>query len=422
MMDHLPYNEGAEGGLLTRLLLDPAQIPLVSDKLTAEDFYLPEYRRAYNAMVRLSRERKSVDIASMGQDGIGLNALLTQLTQAHRASAEEYSEIVRRDGFRRRLITTLEKLIDRAQREESRQDLLTALSQATTSIMSNAEDGALLSPHTAVEMYRAVQEARAGGIVGLKYGIRGLDRLLTPARGGEMVVIAARPSVGKSALADNVADNWSLQSQHPILFVSIEMTVPQLLDRAVARLGKLDASKVIRGQLSEQELVVAAEALRSREAMSVWYLDDPHATTGSVRAAAAKLRSLTGGIGGIVIDYLQILKDDGTDSEVQRVTRISRNVKALGREFDCPVLVLSQLNRAVELREDQHPKLHDLRESGAIEQDADIVVALKRDLGTREMDIEVLKNRQGPVGMIKVEFNFTTMSFPDPNPVREAVA
>jgi replicative DNA helicase len=116
------------------------------------------------------------------------------------------------------------------------------------------------------------------------------------------------------------------------------------------------------------------------------------------------------------------LKDDGTDSEVQRVTRISRSVKALGREFDCPVLVLSQLNRAVELRDDQHPKLHDLRESGAIEQDADIVIGLKRELGTREMDIEVLKNRQGPVGLVKVEFDFTTMTFPPYNAVKEAVS
>ena len=121
-MEQLPFNQGAEAGLLTRLLLDPAQIPLVSDKLTAEDFYVPEYRRAYNAMVRLSQERKSVDIASMGQDGVGLNALLTQMTQGHRAPAEEYAEIVRRDGFRRRLIVALEKLIDKAHREESRQD------------------------------------------------------------------------------------------------------------------------------------------------------------------------------------------------------------------------------------------------------------------------------------------------------------
>jgi len=421
-MEQLPFNQGAEAGLLTRLLLDPAQIPLVSDKLTAEDFYVPEYRRAYSAMVRLSQERKSVDIASMGQDGVGLNALLTQMTQGHRAPAEEYAEIVRRDGFRRRLIVALEKLIDKAHREESRQDLLTALSQATTSIMSNAEDGSLLSPHSAVEMYKDVQVARMSGINGLSYNIGGLDRLLTPAHGGEMIVVAARPSVGKSALADNVADNWAEQSQHPILFVSIEMTVPQLLDRAVARLGHLDASKVIRGQLNGDEQKVAIEVLAKRETMRIWYLDDPHATTGSVRAAAAKLRSLAGGIGGIIIDYMQILKDDGTDSEVQRVTRISRNVKALGREFDCPVLVLSQLNRAVELRDDQHPKLHDLRESGAIEQDADIVIGLKRELGTREMDIEVLKNRQGPVGLVKVEFDFTTMTFPPYNAVKEAVS
>jgi replicative DNA helicase len=164
--------------------------------------------------------------------------------------------------------------------------------------------------------------------------------------------------------------------------------------------------------LNDKEKELAEVALSARRSVNVWYLDDPFATTASVRAAAAKVKMLAGGLSGIVVDYLQILKDKG-DSEVQRVTVISRQIKAIAREFDVPLMVLSQLNRAVEMRDDPHPKLHDLRESGAIEQDADLVLGMTRQLGEFDLDIDVLKNRQGPLGRVQLYFDPSRVTFTD---------
>jgi replicative DNA helicase len=230
-----------------------------------------------------------------------------------------------------------------------------------------------------------------------------------------MVIIAARPSVGKTALAESVADFWSTQAEHPILFASLEMGINQILDRTVSRYTGIPAQLIIRGQLNDQEFSKVESVMGKIEERRVWYLDDSFATTAAIRAACAKVRLMTGGLSGVVVDYLSLLKDSG-DQEVQRVTRISRNLKAIAREFNVPMLVLSQLNRAVEQREDKHPKLYDLRESGAIEQDADVVLGLSRTLGTPYMDVEVLKNRQGPLDMVKLYFDPDRVTFHEENP------
>lgn len=169
--------------------------------------------------------------------------------------------------------------------------------------------------------------------------------------------------------------------------------------------------------MTADEEVLARETVEARRGVNIWYVDNPYATTDAVRAAAARVALERGGLRAIVIDYLQLLKDAG-DQEVQRITRISRNVKALGREFDCPMLVLSQLNRGPEHRDDHHPRLSDIRESGAVEQDADVVLGLYRDRALEKefddspMDIDILKNRQGPSGVrFTIPFNGDTVSF-----------
>ena len=173
--------------------------------------------------------------------------------------------------------------------------------------------------------------------------------------------------------------------------------------------------------MTADEEVLARETVEARRSVNIWYVDNPYATTEAVRAAAARVALERGGIRAIIIDYLQLLKDPG-EQEVQRITRVSRNVKALGREFDCPVLVLSQLNRNAEYRQDRggdpHPRLADIRESGAVEQDADVVLGLYRDRALESefdnspMDIDILKNRQGPSGVrVTIPFNGNTVSF-----------
>lgn len=228
-----------------------------------------------------------------------------------------------------------------------------------------------------------------------------------------MIVLAARPSVGKTVLAEQIASHWGSIAPHPVLFATLEMDSDSLLDRRVSRMSSINGRDIIQGLMPAVETEQVLDAVGRTRSSGVWFLDDPYATTNVVRSSAARLKILSGGISAIVIDYLQLLKDPG-DPEVTRVTRISRQIKALALEFRVPVLVLSQLSRASAQREDSHPKLHDLRESGAIEQDADRVLGLwRRDLTTIQADLEILKSRQGATGMVYLDFDGQHFRFGD---------
>jgi replicative DNA helicase len=392
-------------------MLDQHLLPVVAGMVGAEDFYNPTFAKAFTGMKRLHSEGKVFDVLTL-RDFTGDDLDLAESMNAGtRSPIEEYANIVRRLAERRRVIVGLENVIARAEREDDPTAILSALHEVTMGMARGTDGSRLLSPSKAVDLYeRETIRRNTVGSIGLGWGFATIDRWFQPAQGGEMIVLAARPGIGKTALAEWLSDLWARDSEYPIMFVSLEMSVPQLLDRAVARYGGIPASSIVRGALNEDEKERARVVAEQRRDARIWYLDDPRATTDSVRAAAATLRMLVGGLSAIVIDYLQLLKDNG-ESEVSRVTRISRNVKAIAREFDVPVLTLSQLNRSVESREDRHPKLHDLRESGAIEQDADRVIGLYRREGTNDLDFEALKNRSGPVKRVALYFDAEHMSF-----------
>jgi replicative DNA helicase len=399
----LPHSEDVEAALVARLLVDPAQLPVIAAKLEPADFYTPGWRKAYAGMQLLSNERRAVDIVSL-QTLIGpianeLGEKVGGLTSAYRAPVEEYAELIRGFAFRRRLIGSLDSVITKARVLDSREELLAQLHDAVTSITAGVGNDNLMTPNQAVDIWRRELEERLSGRKpGLSWGLQALDGNLLPATGGEMVVIAARPSVGKTALAEGIADAWARQTVFPVLFVSLEMSIKSLIDRQVSRDSGVHAEDVVRGVLKDADERAVLEASEGRRQVGVWYLDDPWATTTAIRAAAAKVRVLAGGLAGIVVDYIQIVKDPG-DQEVQRVTKISRQIKAIAREFDVPLVALSQLSRASENREDKHPRLSDLRESGAIEQDADVVIGIHRPLTDPHTDIDVLKARQGRAGV-----------------------
>jgi replicative DNA helicase len=287
----------------------------------------------------------------------------------------------------------------------------TNIMAAITALIHSASDGhetdRTYDAVRAVKAYAKIRDERARLGVGLPYGINILDRFLQPAHGGDMIVVAARPSVGKSVLAEHVADTWAFESEYPVMFVSIEMSLGQLMDRAVSRWGGIPSTSIVRGTLTQEQEHQVDVTLEARKSVNLWYIDNPYATTDTVRSAAAEIRMQTGGLRGIVIDYLQLLNDAG-DSDNQRIGRVSRRLKALAREHDVPVLVLSQLNRQSEYRQDSHPRLSDLRDSGAIEQDADVVLGLYRDRSLEPesfLEIEILKHRQGPLAKMSVEFD-----------------
>ncbi len=409
MPETLPHEPEIEEALVARLLVDPSQLPLVASSLNPDDLYVPAYRKAYAEMVRLSREGKAIDIAALGAADLDV----TRLTIAHRAPVTEYVESIQRAAWRRRLIGNLDRVLAKAYTTDNREQLLADLRDASQAALQGISDDGLKRPDQAVEQYLASLERRRHGKGrGLPYGIFPLDQILQPAQGGDMIVIAARPSVGKTAVAEIVADNWASDpnAEGPVLFCSLEMSVPKLLRRSIARSTAIGATRLSHGDMGDADYDEAAEAARGRRAVNVWYLDNASVTTATVRATAAKVRILADGLRGIVVDYIQLLADKG-DAETQRVTQISRQIKAIAREFDVPVLALSQLNRAVMQGEDKHPQLHHLRESGAIEQDADVVIGLYRPLNTPNMDLTVLKNRDGKLGSATLYYDDESLGF-----------
>ena len=408
-------NIEAEEAVVSSLLVDPSQVAVVAGQLRPEDFGDRAYGDAFAAMVRMSRDHKTIDGITIRAEGVELPDL-DVLSATRGGGIEAHVKLIKDAAFRRQVHGRAERVVQAAELGADPNAILSQLQEFNAAAAAGG-DTELVSADRAAELYQAEIDRRKDKGVGLTYGIAKLDALLQPAHGGDMVVVAARPSIGKTALAETIADHWAADADLPVLFISIEMSLSQLMDRAVSRTAGIPAQHIVRGTLSADEEVLVKETIERRKSVRIWYLDDPYATTEKCRAAAARCALLNGGIRAIVIDYLQILKDAG-DQEVQRVTRISRNVKALAREFDCPVMVLSQLNRNAEYRPDPHPKLADIRESGAVEQDADVVLGLYRDRAMEEdfdgsdMDIDILKNRQGPSGVrVVIPFHGENVSF-----------
>jgi replicative DNA helicase len=295
--------------------------------------------------------------------------------------------------------------------------LLDAVGEAVSQINATADGGALLSPSDAVEGYLGTLEARQAGLeTGLTWGIEALDARLLPAQRQNVIIVAARPSVGKTALMEWIADAWAKQDRGPILFVSLEMNKDELIDRAISRQIGVSTDHLIRGTLTGDQFRLAKEAAEKLRGVNIWYYDRGGTTTARARSEAARVKMLSGGrLGGIIIDYLGLMGDtDGGDNQVTVVTRISRKLKAIAKDFNVPVLVAAQLNRNSEHRADPTPMLSDLRDSGAIEQDADVVLGLHRSTKfSKVMTVKILKARQGSGAdtTVAIRFDPETMTF-----------
>ncbi len=404
------FNEGAEQALVAKLLLDPRQIAVVSGAVQPEDFYVSEYREAYRVMLRLAQDRKPFDIVALQAAGVDIDIL--DLTLAHHAPLEDYAATIKATAFRRKVVAASDRIARAA--TDGEENLMAVLQDAFTDVVRGTEQGSLSAPTQAVDDYlMSLEDRMAGDVVGMRYGVPVLDDHLLPAGPGDFAIFAARPSVGKSAMAENVADQWAQAGKGPVLFVSLEMTKDAILDRTLSRHTGIAARKIIQGDLTEEEYNTVREAAGLLKQRDLIFLANGFATSSDVRAAAAKTKMLNDGkLAGIIVDYIQILKDPG-DSEVQRVTRISRNLKAIAVENECPVLALSQMSRRIE-QENREPELSDLRESGSLEQDADVVVMMTRPLESPILRVYVKKQRQGSVGKFNLHFDGDHSTFTRP--------
>ena len=426
-----PHSQEAESSVLGGLLLDNGAWDRVGDVLQESDFYRYEHRLIYGAVAHLVNASKPADVITVfeqlqGQgkaDEVGglsyLNALAQYVPSA--ANIRRYAEIVRERAILRKLLTASDEIATAAYAPQGR-PVAKILDEAEQKIFNIGEEGSRMKQGfqsmdtLVVQLLDRVQEMadNPNDITGVPTGFYDLDRMTAGFQAGDLVVLAARPSMGKTALAINIAEHVALNEGLPVAVFSMEMGAAQLAVRIVGSIGRVNQGHLRTGKLTDDEWPRLTEAIERLRNISLHIDETPGLTPSELRANARRLARQCGKLGLIVVDYLQLMSGSSSSSGENRATElgeISRGLKMLAKELQCPVIALSQLNRSVEQRTDKRPMMSDLRESGAIEQDADIIMFIYRDeyynKDSKEPGVaEVIigKQRNGPTGTVKLAF------------------
>ena len=428
-----PHSIEAEQSVLGGLLLDNSAWDRAGDLLTESDFYRYEHRMIYGAIGGLVNATKPADVITVFEQlqGLGraddcgglvyLNALAQSVPSA--ANLRRYAEIVRERAVLRKLIAASDEIATQAFNPQGR-PVDQILDEAEGRIFRIGEEGSrsrqgfVSMDALVVQLIDRVNELHENGaeeVTGVRTGFYDLDRMTAGLQPGDLVVLAARPSMGKTAFALNIGEHVAVSEGLPVVVFSMEMGAAQLALRMVGSLGRIDQSNLRTGRLKDDEWSRLSEAVEKLGKASVFIDESPALTPSEVRARARRQARQCGQLGLIVVDYLQLMSGGTSSNEENRATvigEISRGLKALAKELKCPVLALSQLNRSVESRTDKRPMMSDLRESGAIEQDADVIMFIYRDeYYTKEAckepgvaEIIIGKQRNGPTGFVKLSF------------------
>jgi len=427
-----PQNIEAEKSVLGAMLIDEEAIGSALEILNEAWFYEESHRRIYSAILDLYNNRKNVDLITLSEklksdgtlDSIGGQTYLSRLIDMVPTSAniEHYATIVKEKGILRMLIANARKIIHDSY--ESNMDVSDAVDSAEKLIFEISDlKHRQHSVHikelvkTAIEKIDTLSK-RQEHITGLATGFSEFDRMTSGLQPSDLVIVAGRPSMGKSALASSILEHVGIDLKKPVAFFSLEMSKEQLVQRMLCSQARIDAHKVRSGYLAAPDWPKLTSAASRLSGASIFIDDTPAISALELRAKARRLKSHHD-IQLIVLDYLQLMRGNTrTDNRQQEISEISRSIKALARELSIPIIALSQLSRAVESREDHRPMLSDLRESGAIEQDADVVVLMMREEyynPTEEnrgvAEINIAKQRNGPVGAIKLAFIKEYMRF-----------
>jgi len=425
----LPSSEESERVILGAILLDNAVIAEAVEHLKPEDFYSPLNRRVFAAMIALFERQKQIDPILIGEelkkegslDSIGGIATITNLTFGlpHFAKVEEYIKVVRDKSVIRNLIRTCNAITGDALSEEDDADRV--LDRAEQQIFEIAESRTKqtftrIEP-VAERIIARVKERAAGegsGITGLSTGFREIDQLTSGLQRTDLIIVAGRPSMGKTAFCLTLAQNAALRSNAIVALFSLEMSKEQLVTRMLSSEAHINAYRFRTGHIMTNEWERLAGAISTLSEAKIFIDDTPGISTLEVRAKARRLAAEQKQLDLIVIDYLQLMGSVGgrrNENRQQEVSQISRELKALAKELEVPVLALSQLSRAPEARNPPKPLMSDLRESGSIEQDADVVAFIYREDYYKETDenkglaeLIVAKQRNGPTDTIKLAF------------------
>lgn len=437
-----PYSVEAERSVVGGLMLDPNAWDKVSELVMADDFYRPEHKQIFAVIAKLADESEPIDVVTIGEkldkrgelEDVGGMTYLIEMAEATPSSANiaSYADIVRERSVLRRLITTTNEISTRAFHPEG----LTAaevLDEAERKIFQIAEGGDKKGgPRIASDILSATVDKidelyhQEGAITGLSTGFTDLDDMTSGLQKSDLVIVAGRPSMGKTTFAMNLVENAAMITDMPVIVFSLEMPSEQLMMRMLSSLGRIDQTRMRSGQLLQEDwdkLMSAVKMLKDRKL----FIDDtagisPTEMRSRVRRIAREHGD--GKVALIMIDYLQLMQIPGySEGRTNEISEISRSLKAIAKEMECPVIALSQLNRSLENRPNKRPVNSDLRESGAIEQDADIISFVYRDEVYNEdtpykgvAEIIIGKQRNGPIGTCRLSFVGKFTRFEDLSP------
>lgn len=428
-----PQNLDAEMSLLGAILIDEEVMADISDKLRSQDFYDKRHVLIFSAMLRLYERHRPVDLLTLSDELtkkgeleiVGGSAYLTELTNyvPTAAHATTYAEIISQKAIRRRLIKASNDIATLGYNEE--QDISELLSSAESELFAvsdtNTKQDLVSLEQILTESFDRMEELHRGGgkLRGIPTGWRDLDNMTAGLQQSDLIILAARPAMGKTTLVTNLAYNVATKAKKSVLFFSLEMSKEQLVDRMLADASGVDAWNIRTGNLSDDDFEKLSHAMGEMAEAPIFIDDTPGVTVLEMRTKARR-EAHNNPLGLIIIDYLQLMQGSGRSdgNRVQEVSEISRGLKLIARELNVPVIALSQLSRSVETRSPQIPQLSDLRESGSIEQDADIVAFIYREAYYNPetdrqniTDLIIAKHRNGPVGKVELYFHPERLRF-----------
>lgn len=432
MAKSLPHHPEAEMNVLGSIFLDPKEILTVVDQLNNEDFFDQAHALIFQAMKDLFADNMKIDYSSVAAKlesqqllvKVGGIKYLHQLSELVPSTKhlETYIDLVKDSSLKRETISLAGEILDKGYTGEM--DASDYVTYAEEAIFALAQKRKTSTFAELSEVIREVKEKtelnrdKKGGITGLRTGFSNLDQLTSGLQPEELIILAARPSMGKSAFAMNLAINVAKRNsdgQAGVAIFSLEMSNEQLAARMLSAESNIENTKIKTGHLSSREWQFLEGGMQSLSRLKIMFDDSATVSVADIRAKCRKL-SQEGRLDFVVIDYLQLIKgDDRSGNRQEEVAKISRSLKQMARELKIPILALSQLSREVEKREDKRPLLADLRESGSIEQDADIVMFLyredyyerKQENKTGEVELSIAKNRQGMAGIV-LKYRFDT--------------
>nr|WP_289038498.1 replicative DNA helicase [uncultured Allobacillus sp.] len=422
----LPHNIEAEQAVLGAIFLVPDMIVTATEILEPEDFYRVSHQRIFSMMIRLTDKGEPIDLVTITTelndlkmlDEVGGVSYLTDIANSvpTAANIEYYARIVEEKSTLRKIIHAATDIVTKTYDEgDEVTDLLDHAEKTILDISQNKSSGrfqniqdVLVGVYDNIEQLHNMDEE----VTGIATGFRDLDYITSGFQKNDLIIVAARPSVGKTAFALNIAQNVAVNSDENVAIFSLEMGADQLVMRMLCAEGNIDAQRLRTGKLQEEDWRKLTMAMGSLSNAGIYIDDTPGIKVNEIRSKCRRLKQESG-LGMVLIDYLQLIQGSANsrESRQQEVSEISRQLKALARELEVPVIALSQLSRGVEQRQDKRPIMSDIRESGSIEQDADIVGFLYRDdyydqESEKENIIEIIiaKQRNGPVGTVELAF------------------